>query len=121
MGPLKSAIRGLTEAAGAVKTTIESAESTTAPVDNLLGKTVDETPAGPAEMAEDVANVISFLMSKSARSITGTVHSLISSCNFLFMCMPFAQVIFSASRHCAPLALDIRSNEILFALDYVPN
>ncbi|KAG6895837.1 hypothetical protein C0992_012194 [Termitomyces sp. T32_za158] len=89
MGPLKSAIRGLTEAAAtelgsyginvnsyftrAVRTTMESAESTTAPVDNLLGKNVDETPAGPAEMAEDVANVVSFLSSKSARSITGHI------------------------------------------------
>ncbi|KAG6895470.1 hypothetical protein C0992_001101 [Termitomyces sp. T32_za158] len=115
MGPLKSAIRGLTEAAAtelgsygvnvnsyftrAVRTNMpESAESTTAPVDDLLKKNVDETAVGPAEMAEDVANVISFLTSKSARSIS--VRLL---------------------RHCAPLALDIRSNEILFPLDYVPN
>ncbi|KAG6895838.1 hypothetical protein C0992_012195 [Termitomyces sp. T32_za158] len=65
---------------------------------NHSDQNVDETAAGPAEMAEDVANVISFLTSKPARSIT--VRLL---------------------RHYAFLALDIRSNEILFALDYVTN
>ncbi|KAG6894313.1 hypothetical protein C0992_006624 [Termitomyces sp. T32_za158] len=54
----------------------ESAESTTAPVDNLLGKNVDETADGPGEIVEDVADIVSFLTSKSARSISGTVHSL---------------------------------------------
>ncbi|KAG6873330.1 hypothetical protein C0992_008839 [Termitomyces sp. T32_za158] len=99
----------------------EYAESTTAPVVSLLGKNVDETAVGPVEVVEDVANVISFLTSKSARSISGTVHSLILSCNFLFMCMPFKQVIFSASEALCSSRVGYRSNEILFALDYVPN
>ncbi|KAG6893975.1 hypothetical protein C0992_007986, partial [Termitomyces sp. T32_za158] len=136
MDPLKSEIRGLIEAAAtelgsygvnvnsyftrAVSTNMESSESTTALVDNLLGKNVDETAAGPAEMAEDVANVVSFLASKSARSISGTVPSLISSCNFLFMCMPFAQVMFSTSEALCSSRVGYRSNEIPFAPDYVP-
>ncbi|KAG6896807.1 hypothetical protein C0992_005907 [Termitomyces sp. T32_za158] len=107
-GPLKSAIRGLTEAAAtdlsryginvnscyedqrelvhaffynSKKQTHtpfkESAESTKGLTDNLIGKIVYETAIESVETAEDVANVISFLTSKSALSITGNVHSVL--------------------------------------------
>ncbi|KAG6893859.1 hypothetical protein C0992_008390, partial [Termitomyces sp. T32_za158] len=73
MGPLKFAIRGLTEAAGlgVDKTNVvdELVKDTKVPLANFLGKTVDETADRPVETVEDVANVVAFLMSKSARSI----------------------------------------------------
>ncbi|KAG6874886.1 hypothetical protein C0992_006086, partial [Termitomyces sp. T32_za158] len=91
MSPLKSAIRGLTEAAatelspykinvnsyftnvGAVKTNVvdELVKDTKVPLANFLGKTVNETADEPVETVEDVADVVAFLTSKSARYING--------------------------------------------------
>ncbi|KAG6883504.1 hypothetical protein C0992_008606, partial [Termitomyces sp. T32_za158] len=75
MEPLKFAIRGLTEAAGLgvdkTNGVDELVKDTKVPLANFLGKTVDETADRPVETVEDVANVVAFLMSKSARSING--------------------------------------------------
>ncbi|KAG6894399.1 hypothetical protein C0992_006255, partial [Termitomyces sp. T32_za158] len=95
MGPVKRAIRGLTEAA-------ESVKNIKGPMDNLLGKTLDKLPvaedmtniaSGPAVdeftagfVETVVADVVSFLTSKSGRYITGTVRSLTSLESLIDMC-----------------------------------
>ncbi|KAG6885955.1 hypothetical protein C0992_004764 [Termitomyces sp. T32_za158] len=54
----------------------ELVKDTKVPLANFLGKTVDETADESVETVEDVADVVAFLMSKSARFINGHIFGI---------------------------------------------